>query len=270
MTSDTTGVNVHSFTALDDTADLAPYIATLEIFDAIPQLQELKALARAYVEPGHKVLDVGCGFGIESFRLASLARPKGKVTGIDKSVAFINRARKLANMGQIPIDFQVGDAEALDFPDDAFDVSRVERVLVYLPDPRQALREMRRVTRPGGTISMIEPDFGTAVINVPDRNLARRIRGYECDTNVPHGLLMRDMAWILKELGVGDIRIDTRLLVFPEDLAVDYFTQMGLNAEKAGVISPAEQEAWTSAITDLKQGGRLFATIGYYLFTATV
>jgi len=268
MTSDTTGVNVHSFTDLDDAADLSPYVATLEQFDAIPQLQELKALARTYTEPGDTVLDVGCGFGIESFRLASAVRPDGKVKGVDKSAALIGRARKLASAARIPIDFQVGNAEALDFPDDAFDVSRVERVLVYLPDPRQAVREMRRVTRPGGTISMIEPDFGTNVINFPDRNLARRIRDYECDVNVPHGLLMRDMSWILAELGVTDIRIETRLLVFPEDLAVDYFIQMGVNADNAGVISPAEREDWTAGIMDLKQSGRLFATIGYYLFTA--
>lgn len=268
MTSDTTGVNVHSFTDIDDAADMSPYVATLEIFDAIPQLQQLKALARNFVQSGDAILDVGCGFGIETFTLASLVRPKGRVTGIDKSAAFIKMARKVASQNRLSIDFQVGNAEALDFPDDTFDLSRVERVLVYLPDPQRAVREMRRVTRPGGTISMIEPDFGTDVINVPDRKLARRIRDYECDVNVPQGLLMRDMPWILKEQGLTDIEIDTRLLVFPEDLAMDYFIQMGANAKKADIISADEQEAWTAAIKDLKARGRLFATIGYYLFAA--
>ncbi|MDJ0512906.1 MAG: methyltransferase domain-containing protein [Methyloceanibacter sp.] len=267
MTSQTAGVNVHSFTDIDDSS-LSTYVATLEIFDAVPQLQELKALARARVRPGDAILDVGCGYGIESLQLAPLTQPGGNLIGIDKSSAFVDLARKRAADVTLPVDFRVGNAEALAFDDDTFDLSRVERVLVYLADPKQALSEMRRVTKPGGTIETIEPDFGTDIINVPDRKLARRIRDYECDVNVPQGLLMRDMPWILEDLGFNDIEINTRILVFPEQLAVDYFIQMGANAQRAGVISKDEEEAWAAAVNALKADGRLFATIGYYLFTA--
>lgn len=270
MTSETTGVNVHSFTNIDGAVDISPYVATLEIFDAIPQLQELKEIARQGLQLGDHVLDVGCGYGIESFKLAERVAPGGKVTGVDQSAAFIAKARsRVAEEGET-IDFEVGDAQALPFQDATFNAARVERVLVYLSDPQKAVQEMGRVTKPGGTISMIEPDFGTNVINVPDRGLARRIRDYECDINVPQGLLMRDMPWILKELGFTEIGIDTRLLVFPEDLAIDYFIQMGANAQSAGVITADEQEAWVAAIKTLEANGRLFATIGYYLFTAKV
>ena len=158
--------------AVDRAPDLAPYFSALEAFDEIPQLQELKVLARARIAPDADILDVGCGFGLESLKLARLVEPGGHVTGIDKSAAFIREAQSRARQAKAAIDFQVGDAEALPFTDGAFDVARAERLLVYLPDPKTALKEMRRVTRKGGTVTAIEPDLGTNAINFPDRDLA--------------------------------------------------------------------------------------------------
>ena len=156
-------VRLHAFTDLDRAPDIKPYIAALEAFDALQELQELKALARqrAGIGPGSKVLDVGCGFGLESVRLARLVLPGGHVTGIDKSADFIKEAEARANAAQLDIAFKTADAEALPFGDASFGVARAERVLVYLPDPKRALQEMRRVTRQGGTVTAIEPDFGT-------------------------------------------------------------------------------------------------------------
>ncbi len=71
-----------------------------------------------------------------------------RVVGIDKSADFIEEAKRRAAEAKLAINFQVGDAEALPFADGAFDVARAERVLVYLPEPKRALEEMRRVTRP--------------------------------------------------------------------------------------------------------------------------
>lgn len=268
MSADKPGVEIHAFTDLDREGSLAPYISALEIFDARPQLQELKALARAHIHPGDTVLDVGCGFGLETLKLAPLVEPGGKVTGIDKSAAFIKEAQTRAAQARASIDFQVGDAEAMAFEDDAFDVARAERVLVYLPDPKQALSEMRRVTRGGGTVTAIEPDFGTNSINFSDRALTRRILEHECDVNMPKGWLVRDMSWLMCDLGLTDVHIDTRIVIFPPGLGASYFTQAGVSAEQAGVISAAELEAWTAGIEDLRQRGRLFSSVGYYLFTA--
>lgn len=264
------GVDLHAFTDVDHTRDLTPYFAALEAFDEIPQLQELKALARtlAKIGPGKNVLDVGCGFGLESLRLARLVEPGGHVTGIDKSTAFIEEAERRARQANATIDSQVGDAEALPFPEGTFDVARAERLLVYLPDPKQALGEMRRVTRAGGAVTAIEPDLGTNAINFPDRGLARRVLDHECDVNVPQGWLVRDMAGLMQDVGLTGIEIETRILVFPLGLGASYFTQTGVSAEKDGVISTAELEAWRKGIEDLRASGRLFCAIGYYLFSA--
>ena len=265
-------VQLHAFTNLDRSPSIKPYIAALEAFDALPQLQELKSLARerARIGTGSTVLDVGCGFGLETLRLARLVQPGGKVVGIDKSAAFIKEAQVRAGQAKLAVEFQVADAESLPFADATFDVARAERVLVYLPEPKRALEEMRRVMRPGGSVTAIEPDFGTNAINLPDRALVRRILDHECDVNIPHGWLARDMRGLMEDLGLRDVAIDTRIVIFTPDLAAAYFTETGRTAQSAGVIDAGEFDHWKAAIEDLRQRGRLFCSIGYYLFTARV
>jgi SAM-dependent methyltransferase len=265
-------VRLHAFTDLDRAPSIKPYIVALEAFDALAQLQEMKALARerAGIGQGAKVLDVGCGFGLESLRLARLVQPGGTVAGIDKSADFIKEAKARARQAGLAIEFQVADAEDLPFADAAFDVTRAERVLVYLPEPKRALQEMRRVTRPGGTATAIEPDFGTNAINFPDRALVRRILDHECDANIPHGLLARDLRGLMQDAGFRDITIDTRIVIFTPDLAAAYFTETGRTAQGTGVIDEDEFNRWASGIDTLRQCGRLFASVGYYLFTARV
>ncbi|HSD91920.1 MAG TPA: methyltransferase domain-containing protein [Methyloceanibacter sp.] len=263
-------VQLHAFTNLDHAASIQPYVAALEAFDALPQLQELKVLARkrAQIGDGTAVLDVGCGFGLESLRLAHMVAPGGKVAGIDKSADFIKEAEARAGEAKLTIAFQVADAEALPFADGAFDVARAERVLVYLPEPKRALQEMRRVTRSGGMVTAIEPDFGTNAINLADRTLVRRVLDHECDANIPHGWLVRDLKGLMEDVGFADIAIDTRTVIFTPELAAAYFTETGKTAQTVGVITDREFARWTAAIEDLRQRGRLFCSIGYYLFSA--
>lgn len=265
-------VQLHAFTDLDRAASIKPYIAALEAFDALPQLQELKALARerARIGAGTAVLDVGCGFGLESLRLARLVSPGGKVVGIDKSADFIKEAEARAAQARLDIKFEAGDAETLPFADAVFDAARAERVLVYLRDPKRALQEMRRVTRPGGIVTAIEPDFGTNAVNLPDRALVRRVLDHECDANIPHGLLVRDLRGLMLDVGLRDVAIDTRIVIFTPDLAAAYFTETGRTAQSAGIIDEGEFERWASGIEDLRRRDGLFASIGYYLFAARV
>ena len=70
----------------------------------------------------------------------------------------------------------VGDALALDQPDDSFDVVRSERTLQWLTDPEAAVAEMARALRPGGLVSLIDTDWSTFEIDVGDDDLATRVR----------------------------------------------------------------------------------------------
>lgn len=104
----------------------------------------------AGVSSGSRVLDVGCGTGNLSFCLARNPSIEG-VVGIDFSSAYVDYAR---GRNRDPrIGFQQGDACALPFEDASFDHSLSMLVLQFIPQAELAVREMRRVTRPGGTLA---------------------------------------------------------------------------------------------------------------------
>jgi SAM-dependent methyltransferase len=105
-----------------------------------------------------KVLDVGCGPGTITADLADRV-PRGHVTGIDAAQGIIDQAREEAG-GRENLTFATGDVYALDYPDDSFDVVHAHQVLQHLSDPVRALREMRRVARPGGIVAARDGDYG--------------------------------------------------------------------------------------------------------------
>ncbi len=266
------GVSLQNFEHLDDVTDAAAYVRALETFDAQKEIQDLKAIAleRTGVTVGRSVLDVGCGFGLETLRLAKRVGPTGSVTGLDASAVFITEARRRAEATGLSIDFRQGDAARLPFNAGSFDIGRAERLLIYLDDPGAALSELKRVVRPGGSIALIEPDFETNAINAADRALTRRILQHECDVGVRQGWLVRSLRGMLEDEGFDRIEIATRIVLFEPNLAADYFTRLGRKAHAAAAISASELSAWTEAIAERHRSRRLFCSIGYYLFTATV
>lgn len=111
------------------------------------------------LRPHHEILDVGCGPGTITADLAALV-PQGRVTGLDAAAEVLDRARAVAHeRGLGNVGFTTGDVHALDFPDGSFDVVHAHQVLQHVPDPVGALREMRRVCRPGGVVAVRDADY---------------------------------------------------------------------------------------------------------------
>lgn len=260
-------LSLNAFTAIDETGQAATYIAALEAFDRIDQLQELKSIERQMVGPGSAILDVGCGFGLETVPLARQVGQGGTVCGIDRSEAFIAEARRRATEQGLPIDYRVGDASALPYPDHSFDHVRAERLLIYFDPVEPVLAEMRRVLRPNGVIALIEPEFCTTTVNVSDRVLVRKVMAHEAETAVAQSWLPGRLAALLADLGFDDVAIASRVVVFPQQLAADYFLGAATKAAKAGALSEDELAAWAAEIGRLLDAGRLFASEGYFLFT---
>lgn len=111
------------------------------------------------LRPGMAVLDVGCGPGTITADLAALVAP-GRVTAVDTGPGILEQAAAVAaERGLSNVEFAVADVHALDFPDDSFDVVHAHQVLQHVGDPVQALREMRRVCRPGGVVAARDSDY---------------------------------------------------------------------------------------------------------------
>jgi ubiquinone/menaquinone biosynthesis C-methylase UbiE len=258
------------FTAVDQAASSASYVSALEAFDGIEQLQELKSIARQRggIAPGKNILDVGCGFGLETLRLAALGPPRGLIAGVDKSADFIQGARDRAAAAKLKIDFRVADAMALPFDVATFDCVRAERLLIYLDDVTGAISEMRRVAKPGGGLALIEPEFSSTTVNLPNRPLVRRVMAHEVDTAVVVSWLPGQLPGILADHGFTSIEMASRVLVFPQGLGAMYFRSVGHKAAEAGIITPGELQEWSHGVDSLHDQSRLFGEVGYFLFTA--
>lgn len=114
-----------------------------------------------HLKPGLKILDVGCGPGTITVDLAATYVPQGHVTGMEYVSVPLEKARAHATERSVTnVDFIVGDAHALPFPDATFDITHAHQVLQHIADPVLALKEMRRVTKPGGLVASRESDFG--------------------------------------------------------------------------------------------------------------
>ncbi|MDV9170848.1 methyltransferase domain-containing protein [Streptomyces sp. W16] len=108
---------------------------------------------------GDRVLDVGCGTGYLTRRMADRVGPDGAVTGVDPSPPVLDYARhKKQRPGSAPCAYREGIAESLELPDASFDTVVTSLMLHHLPEELRpaALREMHRVLRPGGRLLVVE------------------------------------------------------------------------------------------------------------------
>ncbi|PFH58287.1 hypothetical protein XA68_13913 [Ophiocordyceps unilateralis] len=110
----------------------------------------------SHLRPDMTILDVGCGPGSITIDLAR-GVPRGHVTGVEYIADPLDGARADAvALGITNVSFSVADAHHLSFPDASFDLVHAHQVLQHLADPVQALREMRRVVKPGGLVACRE------------------------------------------------------------------------------------------------------------------
>jgi ubiquinone/menaquinone biosynthesis C-methylase UbiE len=113
----------------------------------------LDLLSRVVGQTPLRVLDVGCGTGFIALRFAELGH---SVTGIDLSPQMIDRARRKAEQKSLQIEFCVGDAVDISFPDQTYDLVVARHVIWNLPDPARGVAEWLRVLRQGGRLVLIE------------------------------------------------------------------------------------------------------------------
>ncbi|MCV7441634.1 methyltransferase domain-containing protein [Mycobacterium paraense] len=121
--------------------------------------QDSAAYLLPHLKPGSSVLDIGCGPGTITADLAERVAP-GPVLAVDQSADVLDVARAEVERRDLPnVTFATADVHHLEFADDTFDVVHAHQVLQHVADPVQALREMRRVCRPGGLVAARDADY---------------------------------------------------------------------------------------------------------------
>ncbi len=106
------------------------------------------------IGPGQRVLDVGCGTGIITAAAADLG---ATTVGLDPSEAYLEFARN--HRSRPNATFELGDAHHIGYPDETFDAALSSLALDVIPDAERVAEEMRRVTRPGGTVASAIHDY---------------------------------------------------------------------------------------------------------------
>jgi ubiquinone/menaquinone biosynthesis C-methylase UbiE len=198
--------------------------------------------------PGSAVLEVGCGVGAQTVAVARRS-PGAALTAIDRSAASLAVARKRArDAGLAGIAFTQADIDALPHPDGplaaaAFDHVFVCFVLEHLPRPAQALRRLAAMLRPGGTITVIEGDHGSAYFH-PDSAAARD--AIACQVALPRtaggdALIGRRLYPLLTEAGYADVAVAPRMVYVDgsRPQLADGFIRKTFTAMIEGVREPA-------------------------------
>ena len=171
------------------------------------------------LRPGMSLLDVGCGPGTISIDFADRLAP-GEVVGVDSSADVVAQASATATTdGAANVRFAVGDAYALDFADDTFDVVHAHQTLQHVHDPVAVLREMARVTKPGGVVAARDGDYGGMIWFPELPGLTKWMHVYQSvhrsnDSEPDAGRRMR--AWAT-EAGFTDIVSTGSTWCFAED-----------------------------------------------------
>ena len=201
--------------------------------------------------PGSTVLEVGCGVGAQTVTLAQRS-PDARFTSIDISAASLAEAkRRTDSAGITNVDFRQADIFALPFADETFDHVFVCFVLEHVSRPLQALEILRRKLKPGGTITVIEGDHGSAYFH-PRSAAADAAIGCLIELQKiagGDGLIGRQLYPLLVEAGFDSIRVSPRMVYVDSsrpDL-VDGFTRRTFTAMVEGVRDGAIAAGLTDA-----------------------
>lgn len=255
------------FTDVDRTNDPDYFIRFLDEASADESFRAYKqhSFALLDLQPGQRVLEVGCGTGADAQVMAQRVAPGGRVIAVDGSRNMIAVAQQRAEGCDLPVEFQVADAHRLPFADDSFDASRADRIFMHLESPAQALSEMKRATRRGGRVLIYEVDFETLTLDMPQRPPTRSIVNTWCD-GFRNGWLGRHIPALFRAAGLEDVHITPATLWLRYPLAMQMVGPATVErACTAGKLTPEEGEDWLRQLQQRYETGLLFCTLTGFL-----
>jgi ubiquinone/menaquinone biosynthesis C-methylase UbiE len=238
----------------------APYLDGVAATD-IGRSYKRDLLAALAIEPGHHVLDVGCGPGTDLAALAAATGPTGAVFGIDQDPQMVAKAR--ARMADQPIvQVRQADAHRLPFEADSIDRARTDRVLMHVTDPAAVLAELHRVLRPGGLLTLAEPDWDALAIDHPDLAISRAFTRYIAERVNRNPAIGRQLPRLATQTGYTLRTVRNAAAVFTDFEAAERILGLRRNTERAvaaGYLTADDAHAWLEHLTT----GSFFATSSF-------
>lgn len=227
---------------------------------------------------GSRVLEAGCGVGAQTITLAKNS-PKAQFTSIDISETSVREARdRITNAGFSNVQFEQGDIFNLRFEPASFDHVFACFVLEHLPNPMEALHALKGMLKPGGTITVIEGDHGSAYFH-PDSEAARRAICCQVELQRAAGgnaMIGRELYPLLTAAGYRSVHVSPRMVYAdatrPE--MVDGFTRKTFTAMIEGVREPAlkagllDEHLFDQGIRDLYRTAEPDGVFCYTFFKA--
>lgn len=239
------------------------YLRATAVSPSVARLKH-EAYEALDVSDGSRVVDVGCGPGIDTIPLARIAGPRGSVIGIDSDTAAVaeaNRAAVAAGVGATTR-HSVGDATALQLPSGKADACYSERLLQHVPwqQTAQVAAEIVRVVAPDGRIVVVDTDWATLSIATNDVWLERRVV-QELAYGFANPYSGRELPALFRTAGVYGLAVRTfDLQVTYESLSflLEDPLRRGVAARR---IRPAEAQRWSEAMRTANDYGLFFAHV---------
>lgn len=252
----------------------------LDVQFAAPGNQKIRQrmMDLLWLKAGDRVLDVGCALGGAIQEIASVVGADGQVTGLDLSEQALAEAERRAADLNLPVDWVVADAHDLPFADATFDAVRSERTFMHFADPRQALREVVRVTRPGGRIAVCDPDHRTwvEITGVPE--LYAKFSEYQSTVNPVGKVIGSQHPLLFQECGLDNISVEPRLLIVRSDDMIHGRQILGVKeppwwyaaARDAGYLTDDEHDQLIADRDALIDSGLYCLTVTNFIVAGTV
>lgn len=209
------------------------------------------------------VLEVGCGTGVVSRYLATLNNVTS-VNGIDPSPVFINTAKALGK-NIAGLSFRTGDARALDFKDESFDLVVFHTTLCHIPSPETALQEAARVLRPGGVLAIFDGDYVSVSVALDQHDPLQVVIDKMIGNFVENIWLIRQLPKVLSGLGFTLNGFESHGYTAVSD-ATYMLTLIDRGAEMMsalGIIGASQGEALQSEARRRVEAGEFFGHISY-------
>lgn len=237
--------------------DVAPthFIEFLDRLDKLDEMKNFRAetMKRMNLASGHRVLEVGCGIGGATFLIADITGPTGLAAGVDISSALIAVANQRA--GNRPgLEFRVGEACAVPYPNAFFDAARSERVFLYVPDRLAAICEMKRAVKRGGLVSLIDTDFDCTAIYSTKPLLTRKMTSIVA-ASLPNPNSGRELPVLARQAGLNDIKTEVFAIATPYEFIALAMAGALSKAVESGIVSRSEVDEWLGEQASLHESG---------------